>query len=104
MLCRYYKRVVEPIRSWSYVQHAYKSMAVWIKKGSQAEQKLKRWVHRHLELPRGNLNVDPRDAHEIFCEFAYQYVNALLTFAGDSIKSSTWYLFLVFLDQTLTLT
>ena len=84
---------MEPNRSWTYIQQAYKGMAVWIKQGSEQTQKLKRWVHRNLELPRGNLHVDPAVAHELIREFAFQYVNALLTFAGDGLKKGT-YLFL----------
>ena len=81
-----YKRVVERCRSWRNIQHAYKPMAQWMKKGSDKAKKLKRFIQRHLELPRGGCGMDPSVTHDIFCEFGYYYILALLAFASDEMQ------------------
>ena len=102
-VCSCYKRIVEPCRSWRSIQHAYKQMALWMKQGTAEVKKLKRYIQRHLALPRGAMGMDADDARDVFCEFGYHYTNSLLEFASDELKKST-YVFFLTLILTLTLT
>lgn len=76
---------------FTYIEHAYRLMGTWLKQGSQKVQWLKRYMHRHMELPpvpelkRHKIVTD--DAKEMYCHFAWHYVNSLLTYCSDDLKS-----------------
>ena len=47
----YFKRLLDTMSRFLYIEHAYKNLALWMKNGSEPVQKLKRYIHRNLALP-----------------------------------------------------
>ena len=58
-------------------------MKRWIEEGTDEVRKKKRYIHRHLALPEGHCDDEGK---ELLITFAYEYVNALLTYASDDMK------------------
>ena len=72
---------------YKYIVYAYSDMARWMAHGTEEIKKLKRYVHRHLDIPDTlPPAIERDDAKEVMMEFAYQYVSALLTYCSDSLK------------------
>lgn len=58
-----------------------------MKVGTDPEKKMKKHLLRKMVLPRGLAHgLAPADAKELQIQFAYHYINALLTFASDDLK------------------
>ena len=81
----YLKRILDTTSRYKYIEHAYANMKNWMTVGDEEERQLKRYLHRHLELPPA-LHGAREDAEELRTQFAYQYVNSLLTYCSDDLK------------------
>ena len=85
--CSYFKRLLETTSRFSYIEHAYKNMALWMKNGTEPEKKLKRYIHRHLALPDEiDESIDRDEAQRFLMEFAFRYIDALLIYCSDVHK------------------
>ena len=69
---------------FKYIEDAYANMARWIQVGDEETKKLKKYIHRYLDIPDGLPSVD--EAREVLMEFAFQYVSALLKYCSDNLK------------------
>lgn len=89
-MCSYYKRLLDTMSRYKYIANAYADMAKWMTHGTEEVKKLKRYVHRHLDIPESLPPAVERDeAREVLMEFAHQYVSALLTYCSDNLKPGT---------------
>ena len=86
--CSYSKRVLDTMSRFTYIKSAYDGFKDWMNEGSQNTKALKRYIHRHLALPKTALHPpDKRDAAtEILLQFAFHYINSLLIYCSDDIK------------------
>ena len=84
----YAKRILDTMSRYRYVDYAYEEMAEWMQNGTEEEKKLKRHIHRFLDIPKSSLHPPEKkeDAKEILMQFGYQYTNALLRYCGDTLK------------------
>ena len=73
---------------FKYVEYAYGDMAKWMQQGTEEEKKLKRYIHRYLDIPKSCLHPPEKkdDAKEILMEFGYHYTTALLNYCSDHLK------------------
>ena len=83
-VCSYYKRTLDTSSRYKYIVSAYANMKRWIREGTDDVQKKKRHIHRHLALPEGGYDDEGKELLE---DFAFQYVQALLTYCGDDMKT-----------------
>ena len=85
-VCSYLKRILDTTSRYKYIQHAYENMRKWMKAGNEEERALKRYIHRHLDIPL-TLDASKREeAKDILTEFGFQYVSDLLTYCSDELK------------------
>ena len=84
--CSYFKRILDTMSRFRYIQYAYKNMATWMACGEEPVIRLKRYIHRHLDLPPTLDNIDPEDAEDYLIQFGFQYVDSLLTYCSDDLK------------------
>ena len=49
--CSFFKRQLEVVSRYSYLNLAYKGLKNWIKKGDADTTKMKRFIHCHLDIP-----------------------------------------------------
>ena len=83
----YFKRLLDTMSRYKYIVNAYENMTRWMTHGDEETKKLKRYLHRHLDIPDPlPPALDRDDAKEVMMEFAYQYVSALLTYCSDDLK------------------
>ena len=80
-----YKRTLDTSSRFKYIKDAFLNMKKWIEDGTDEVKKLKRYIHRYLALPSGGYDEDGK---ELLKQFAFEYVQALLTYCSDDIKSS----------------
>ena len=86
-VCSYYKRLLDTMSRYKYIADAYANMTSWMEHGDEETKKLKRYVHRHLNIPDTlPPAIDRDDAKEVLMEFAHQYVSALLAYCSDDLK------------------
>lgn len=88
VVCSYFKRLLDTMSRFLYIENAYKNLALWMKNGSEPVQKLKRFIHRNLALPAKMIHesIDQDEAQEYLMEFAHRYIDALLTYCSDILK------------------
>lgn len=98
-VCSYYKRTLDTSSRYKYIVSAYANMKRWIREGTDDVQKKKRHIHRHLALPKGGYDDEGKELLE---DFAFQYVQALLTYCGDDMKTGMCLALSVILYLTLT--
>lgn len=60
-------------------------MQMWLNGGTEADQKMKRYIHRNFALP-DNHAMDEKYAQHLLMEFGYHYVSSLLKYASDDLK------------------
>lgn len=58
-----------------------------MREGTDPEKKMKLYLLRKMVLPRGNNGMAPADAQDLQIQFAYHYINALLKYASDDLKT-----------------
>lgn len=75
---------------FKYLEHAFKNMAIWMTKGDEPVLKLKRYIHRNFELPANLVNIDRVDAADYLLQFGHYYIDALLTYCSDDIKTGSY--------------
>ena len=71
---------------YKYITNAYENMKRWMTVGDEETKKLKRYIHRYLDIPDSLPSAQREDAKEVLVEFAFQYVSALLTYCSDELK------------------
>ena len=88
-MCSYFKRMLDTMSRFKYITYAYESLAKWMAEGDEETKRLKRFIHRFLDipetLPRAGPNLE--DARELLIEFAHHYVSALLKYCSDDLKT-----------------
>ena len=85
--CSGYKKYLDPVSRYSYIEYSYQNLAHWMTVGTADELALKILIHRYLALPStlpDSISYD--DAQELLKQFAFQYVDALLTYCSDKLK------------------
>ena len=80
----YYKRTLDTTSRYKYIKNAYENMKRWMTEGTEDECKLKRYIHCHLALPSWAQNSDGK---ELLTQFGFQYVQALITYCSDDLKT-----------------
>ena len=78
-----YKRTLDTTSRYKYIVDAYENMKRWLADGTEDVRKKKRYIHRHLALPQGRYDEEGK---ELLTQFAYEYVNSLLTYCSDDMK------------------
>ena len=58
-------------------------MKKWLQDGTDEVLKKKRYIHRHLALPSGSYDEEGK---ELLTQFAFEYIQALLTYCSDDMK------------------
>ena len=63
----YAKRILDTMSRYRYVDYTYEEMAEWMQNGTEEEKKLKRHIHRFLDIPKSSLHPPEKkeDAKEI---------------------------------------
>ena len=106
-MCSFYKRTLDPMTRFKYLQHAYEGMKQWIQAGQDEHVlALKKYVHRHFRLPSTiHGSIAPEDAQDLLNAFGYHYIDALLTYCSDDLKSGLiseyFYMLIMIVDLIL---
>ena len=85
---------MDTVSRYNYIKNAYEHMKNWLAQGNAVLRQLKRYVHRHFKVPPTlHESLDPADARDVLITFGYHYVDSLLRYCSDELKTGITCLF-----------